>query len=140
MGDVREGVGYSPRSDRTLPYAGSAMTTESLMSILGMLAFVAFLGRLWVRDRLRKQVCKAADQAMRAGPLQKEWIETYDILLHSRAVTARIGLTQSCLVQLPQEVRLLFARYSIAQKGLIYSGVALVLVFSAGLVARVNRG
>ena len=78
---------------------------EKAMAVIAIALFTALLVTLWLRDRLRRAVCRAADPHMRNSTQEREWLVTYEKFLYSSAQTQRISVLKRNLPQLPAEVQ-----------------------------------
>ena len=75
------------------------------------LLLAAFWVSLWVRDRARQRLCRAADSAMRASDARGEWAATRDRVLYSVAQMQRVRIIKKNLDQLPGQLKAEYQRY-----------------------------
>lgn len=113
---------------------------EKAMAVIAIALFTALLVTLWLRDRLRRAVCRAADPHMRNSTQEREWLVTYEKFLYSSAQTQRISVLKRNLPQLPAEVQERFKRFQVAQIALTVTVIALLVFFVVGLAVQWARG
>ena len=106
------------------------------MGGVAALLFVGFLASLWVRDRLRKALCRMADPTMRNGVAQVEWLKTYDTFLHSTAQAQRLALLKLNLTKLPSDVQSVYSRYRRIEVVVFVLGAMMILFWLVSVLIK----